>query len=56
MIRKNQGKILLGLLAITIVVWIFVFQESVPNKFLEINFLDVGQGDAIFIESLNKKC
>jgi len=55
MIKKYQGKILLGLLAITIVVWIFVFQESTPNKFLEINFLDVGQGDAIFVEMLNKK-
>jgi competence protein ComEC len=55
MIRKYQGKILLGLLTITIVVWIFVFQESAPNKFLEINFLDVGQGDAIFVETLNKK-
>ena len=55
LIRKYQGKILLGLLVITIVVWIFVFQESTPNKFLEINFLDVGQGDAIFIESLNKQ-
>ncbi|MFH1129168.1 MAG: ComEC/Rec2 family competence protein [Patescibacteria group bacterium] len=55
MIRKYQGKILLSLLTITIIVWIFVFQESIPNKFLEIDFLDVGQGDAIFIETLNKK-
>jgi len=55
MIKKYQGRILLGLLAITIIVWIFVFQEAIPNRFLEINFLDVGQGDAIFVETLNKK-
>jgi len=55
LIKKYQGKILLGLLAITIIVWVFVFQESFPNKFLKVNFLDVGQGDAIFIETLNKK-
>lgn len=55
MIRKYQEKILLGLLAITIIVWIFVFIENAPNKFLKVNFLDVGQGDAIFIETLNKK-
>lgn len=55
MIKKYQGRILFGLLTITIVVWIFVFQESISNKFLEINFLDVGQGDAIFVETLNKK-
>jgi competence protein ComEC len=55
MIRKYQGKILLGLLMITVIVWGFVFKESTPNKFLEINFLDVGQGDAIFVETLNKK-
>lgn len=55
MIRKYQGKILIGLLTIAIIVWVFVFQESIPNKFLEINFLDVGQGDAIFVETLNKK-
>ncbi len=55
MIRKYQGRILLGLLMITIIVWVFVFQEAITNKFLEIDFLDVGQGDAIFIETLDKK-
>lgn len=55
MIKKYQVKILIGLLAITIIAWIFVFIENAPNKFLEVNFLDVGQGDAIFIETLNKK-
>jgi competence protein ComEC len=55
MIKKYQGKILIGLLAIAIIVWIFVFVENAPNKFLKVNFLDVGQGDAIFIETLDKK-
>ena len=55
MVKKYQLKILIGLFAITVVIWIFVFIENSPNRFLKVNFLDVGQGDAIFIETLNKK-
>jgi competence protein ComEC len=55
MIRKYQLKILIGLFVIATIVWVFVFIENAPNKFLKINFLDVGQGDAIFIETLDKR-
>jgi competence protein ComEC len=55
MTKKYQLKILIGLFAIATIVWVFVFVENAPNKFLKVNFLDVGQGDAIFIETLNKK-
>lgn len=54
-IQKKQK---IGLLAIlflvAIIVWIFVFaQES--GKFLKVEFFDVGQGDSIFIETMDKK-
>lgn len=55
MIRKHQVKILIALFIIAVVVWIFVFQESAQGEFLKINFLDVGQGDAIFVETMDKK-
>ena len=54
-IRKYQSTILGALFLIAGVVWIFVFKESAQGEFLKINFLDVGQGDAIFIETMNKK-
>jgi competence protein ComEC len=37
------------------VVWIFVFAENKPSQILRVIFLDVGQGDAIFIETGDKK-
>lgn len=55
MIKKHQAKILIALFLIAVVVWIFVFKESAQGEFLKINFLDVGQGDAIFIETMDKK-
>lgn len=55
MIKKYRFKTLIVLFAIAVIVWVFVFIENAPNKFLKVNFLDVGQGDAIFIETLNKK-
>jgi len=54
-IKKHQAKILIALFLIAVVVWIFVFKESAQGEFLKINFLDVGQGDAIFIETMDKK-
>lgn len=52
--KKYQVIILIGLLATTVVVWIFVFtQES--GELLKITFFDVGQGDAEFIETPDKK-
>ena len=53
--KKNQIKILAGLFIITIIIWISVFAENTDNDILEINFFDVGQGDAIFIESPDGK-
>ncbi len=39
-----------GLICFNILAWLAVFDLSKP-KFLEVNFFDVGQGDAIFIET-----
>jgi len=35
-------------------VWPAIFQ-NIPGRFLVVNFFDVGQGDAIFIETLNRR-
>ncbi|MEK7135086.1 MAG: MBL fold metallo-hydrolase, partial [Patescibacteria group bacterium] len=41
------------LIAANILVWIVVWQKE-PSKILKVSFLDVGQGDAIFIETPDK--
>jgi len=49
--RFLKGLFILGFLAVSdVLAWIVVFDLSKP-KFLEVNFFDVGQGDAIFIET-----
>ncbi len=40
---------------ITVIVWMFVFVDAKERDVLEIDFYDVGQGDAIFIETGNGK-
>jgi competence protein ComEC len=55
LIKKYQAGIILCLSIITMVVWIFVFAENKPSQILRVIFLDVGQGDAIFIETGDKK-
>jgi competence protein ComEC len=51
---KNTKKFIFLILAIlfflNVLAWIAVFDLSKP-QFLEVNFFDVGQGDAIFIET-----
>lgn len=42
--------VLVGLFFLNVLAWIVVFDLSQP-RFLEVNFFDVGQGDAIFIET-----
>ena len=42
--------ILGGLFCLNILAWVAVYEVSQP-RFLEVNFFDVGQGDAIFIET-----
>lgn len=42
--------VLIVLLWLNILAWIAVFEVS-QNQFLEVNFFDIDQGDAIFIES-----
>jgi len=54
-VRKYQVKILIGLFVISVVVWVFVFIDAKQGKFLKLDFFDVGQGDAIFIETMDKK-
>jgi competence protein ComEC len=49
--REKYFKILVIVLAITILMGGWVFVEGRNNQFLEIDFYDVGQGDAIFIET-----
>jgi len=55
---KNTKKFVLGILAIlffsNILAWIVVF-DLAKEKFLEVSFFDVGQGDAIFIETPQKQ-
>lgn len=49
--EKNKIRILIVLFSITVIIWVFVFGEAKQSDVLEINFFDVGQGDAIFIET-----
>jgi len=53
--EETKIKILGFLFVIAVVVWIFVFVETRQSRFLEIDFFDVGQGDSIFIETIDKK-
>ena len=49
--RKRWKEIILvTLLTLNLVVWVLVFQKS-PGKLLRVYFFDVGQGDAILIDS-----
>lgn len=52
---NKQIKIISALFAMVFIAWILVFINEEKDKLLEINFYDVGQGDAIFIEMPNKK-
>jgi len=48
---KNFVWLLLSiLLSCNLLAWIVVYELSKP-QFLEVSFFDVGQGDAIFIET-----
>lgn len=51
-IYRHKYRILTGLAIGVILVWLAVFTQS-QNPFLEVDFFDVGQGDAIFIEAPN---
>ena len=53
--QKTQFKILVVLFVIAVVVWIFVFGEVNGDEVLEVDFYDVGQGDAIFVETPDGK-
>lgn len=52
--KKQKIGLLIFLFIIAIIIWIFVFKQE-GNKFLKVEFFDVGQGDAIFIETMDKK-
>ena len=47
---KNQLKILIGLLIVALIVWFLVLNQR-PGRILEMDFLNVGQGDAILIKT-----
>ncbi|HAE36987.1 MAG: ComEC/Rec2 family protein [Candidatus Nomurabacteria bacterium GW2011_GWF2_35_66] len=54
--RKNLPYLLLIILLIcTIGIWFFIFKSNRQNDYLKVVFLDVGQGDAIYIEAPNGK-
>ncbi len=46
--------LILIIVGITFYVWLYIFENKNP-KMLKVAFLDVGQGDAIYIETPNKK-
>jgi competence protein ComEC len=45
--------LLIFLLILTIGIWFFAFKYSRSNNYLKVAFLDVGQGDSIYIEAPN---
>ncbi len=50
-VRKHSREVILGVLFLSnVFVWIAVYQRQ-PGDILTVYFLDVGQGDAIFIDS-----
>jgi len=50
--NKNKiFKILAIVFVMLILAWVWIFADGQNNKFLEIDFFDVGQGDSIFIET-----
>lgn len=51
--RYWRESLLLALLVVNIVVWIFIYQQS-PGP-LRVYFLDIGQGDAIFVDTPSHK-
>lgn len=52
--RGRTREVVLGVLILTnLLVWLALWQSK-QNDILEVSFLDVGQGDAIFIETPNK--
>jgi len=53
--KKQKIGLLVILFLAAIVVWIFVFIENHQSNLLTMKFLDVGQGDAEFIETMDKK-
>ena len=52
--KKQKIGFLIFLFLTTIVVWVFVFTRE-SGKFLKVEFFDVGQGDAEFIETPSKQ-
>ncbi len=55
-IRKNILYLILILLVIlTALIWFYIYQNSLTDNYLKVVFLDVGQGDAIYIEAPNGK-
>jgi len=53
--KKQKIGLLIILFLATVLVWIFVFIENHQSNLLAMKFLDVGQGDAEFIETPDKK-
>ncbi len=50
--KLKYTKLFLGLLVIVaLLIWVAVFQK--PDKFLHVYFLDVGQGDSIYVRTMN---
>jgi len=47
--------LIIFLLIFTIYIWFFVYKSNNHNNYLKVVFLDVGQGDAIYIEAPNGK-
>ena len=48
--EKKKITILVSLFVMTVITWVFVFIDARQDNILEVDFFNVGQGDAIFIE------
>ncbi|MFC1617613.1 DNA internalization-related competence protein ComEC/Rec2, partial [Candidatus Margulisiibacteriota bacterium] len=53
--KKNKKYIQIGLLSLALVFAFSIFPSFLPKRHLKVTFLDVGQGDAILIETPKRK-
>lgn len=53
--KYSQYILIIILLSFAVFISYYIYNQNLNNKYLKVVFLDVGQGDAIYIEAPNKK-